>query len=174
MLTEFSQHSWKGSSSWAELDWSTDCGRRNNCQATANSTELHNCWTETQRPWEPYSYRASSTVEHSILRQFPRGSRGDRGDGRDRGAVCCLTLNDIQNSLQLILFRMHKYKQMGMPRKRGHNPGPLTSFSCPDSRLPTPTPTSTPARSPTCYDIRDEASASYTRNNNLTNWPILA
>lgn len=33
----------------------------------------------------------------------------------DRGLSLGLTLNDIQNSLQLILFRMHKYKQMGMP-----------------------------------------------------------
>ncbi|KAL7740139.1 hypothetical protein ACLKA6_015973 [Drosophila palustris] len=74
-----------------------------------------------------------ASVEHSVLRQFPRGSRGHGGDGGDGGDRSCLTLNDIQNSLQLILFRMHKYKQMGMPGERGHNPGPLTtilSFSC--------------------------------------------
>jgi len=152
-ISNCTQDAVEGASCWPNnyLLISHTCSR-NSRKGSLNSAGLIRLWpkeqlptgltTVEQRPWEPYSYRASSTVEHSILRQFARGSRehgGDRGDRGDRGAVCCLTLNDIQNSLQLILFRMHKYKQMGMPQKPGHNPGPLTSFSfsfsCPDSQL---------------------------------------
>lgn len=120
--------------------------------------------------WEPYSYRESSSQpQHSVLRHFPRIAN-------PRASAAGLTLNDIQNSLQLILFRMHKYKQMGMPAAVTF---PSFSFS--------PVPNSRPILLHSKFlfykaelhghgssRISGGASADCTRNNNLTNWPILA
>lgn len=133
------------------------------------TTVLNNCWVPDQLKarqdlaelswaWEPYSYRASSTARaHSRLRQSPRR-------GRAWAWTVCLTLNDIQNSLQLILFRMHKYKQMGMP---GCISSPL--YSTADQTRP-----SQARPDSRCHRISEQASVGHTRNNNLANWPILA
>lgn len=113
--------------------------------------------------WEPYPYRRISQPENIPFCDIFQGSR-------TRG----LTLNDIQNSLQLILFRMHKYKQMGMPVAVAFPASIL--LHCEEavflgSSVPGflgPCPGSGSSR------ISDEASADCTRNNNLANWAILA
>lgn len=82
------------------------------------TTVLNNCWVPGQGKRGKARPDQAEPGNHIHIAPHLQPEHIPVCDSRledELGPALCLTLNDIQNSLQLILFRMHKYKQMGMP-----------------------------------------------------------